>query len=155
MKLSLRVNGEPVAVTVEPRITLLEMLRSACQLTGTKDGCGVGECGACTVLLDDQPVSSCLVLAVETQGRHVTTIESHHDIRIERMRAAFLESSALQCGFCTPGMIIAASRISAGASAKGIRAALAGNVCRCTGYTKIVQAIQQASAGRGQRRRND
>jgi carbon-monoxide dehydrogenase small subunit len=102
-------------------------------------------------LLDDQLVPSCLVLAVEAQGRRVTTIESRSDERIERMRASFLESGAFQCGFCTPGMIIAASRIRAGASPAVIRAALAGNICRCTGYTKIVQAVQRAHERRKHR----
>ncbi|MEQ1692352.1 MAG: (2Fe-2S)-binding protein [Gemmatimonas sp.] len=144
MNVSLHVNDDLVSREIEPGTTLLEMLRSECQLTGTKDGCGVGECGACTVLLDDQLVTSCLILAVEVQGRRVTTIESRSDERIERMRAAFLEAGAFQCGFCTPGMIIAASRIRSGASPSAIRAALVGNVCRCTGYTKIVQAVQRA-----------
>ncbi|MBL0172138.1 MAG: (2Fe-2S)-binding protein [Gemmatimonadaceae bacterium] len=151
MKVSLQVNDELVSREIEPGTTLLEMLRSECQLTGTKDGCAVGECGACTVLLDDQLVPSCLVLAVEAQGRRVTTIESRSDERIERMRASFLESGAFQCGFCTPGMIIAASRIRAGASPSAIRAALAGNICRCTGYTKIVQAVQRAHERRKHR----
>jgi carbon-monoxide dehydrogenase small subunit len=151
VKVSLHVNDERVVREIEPGTTLLEMLRSECQLTGTKDGCGVGECGACTVLLDDQLVPSCLVLAVEAQGRRVTTIESRSDERIERMRASFLESGAFQCGFCTPGMIIAASRIRAGASPAVIRAALAGNICRCTGYTKIVQAVQRAHERRKHR----
>ena len=144
MNVSLQVNDELVSREIEPGTTLLELLRSECQLTGTKDGCGVGECGACTVLIDDQLVTSCLVLAVEVQGRRVTTIESRSDERIEGMRAAFLESGAFQCGFCTPGMIIAASRIRSGASPSAIRAALVGNVCRCTGYAKIVQAVQRA-----------
>jgi len=140
----LRVNGRPIEAKVAASTRLLELLRSELRLTGTKEGCDGGDCGACTVLLDDQPTLSCLLLAVELDGRSVTTIETDADDRIARLREAFLDESALQCGYCTPGMIMAASRIPAGADAETIRAALAGNVCRCTGYLAIVRAIQRA-----------
>lgn len=141
------LNGRPVTVEADPTTTAVDLIRYACGLTGTKDGCGVGECGACTVLVEGAPTLSCLMLAAELIGQHVTTIESMDDDRIGRMRDAFLAESALQCGFCTPGVILAASRIAAGASADEIRSALVGNVCRCTGYASIVRAVQRAHAG--------
>jgi carbon-monoxide dehydrogenase small subunit len=153
-KITLQLNGQPVTLELDPTTTLLDLLRSELRLTGTKDGCGVGECGACTVLVDDTPTLSCLLLAVEVNGRRVTTIECRDDARLERMRQAFLEESAFQCGFCTPGMIVAASRIRAGATPDAIRAALAGNLCRCTGYAKIVRAVQRAGKKRGGRSAN-
>jgi len=147
----LRVNGRPTEMKVAASTRLLELLRSELRLTGTKEGCDGADCGACTVLIDDQPTLACLVLAAELEGRSVTTIETDADERIARLREAFLDESALQCGYCTPGMIMAASRIPPGADAETIRAALAGNVCRCTGYLAIVRAVQRAHRrmGRG------
>jgi len=125
--------------------TLVELLRSSLLLTGTKVGCEVGECGACTVLLDGAPVLACLVLAAEVDGHDVTTIESTDDARIDALQRAFVEEAGLQCGFCTPGMILTARSISPRAGDDEIRAALAGNLCRCTGYTKIIDAIRRAA----------
>lgn len=141
---TVRLNGRSAHWSVTPATTLLEALRQH-GLTGAKEGCGVGECGACTVLVDGTPAVSCLVLAAEVEGARITTIEDTRDKRIARMREAFLAEGALQCGACTPGMIIAASRIRDGATPEAIREALVGNVCRCTGYASIVRAVQRAS----------
>ncbi len=151
LAITVDVNGGPVRVRVAAATTLVDLLRDRLALTGTKVGCGVGECGACTVLLDDVPVLACLVLAVEVDGRRITTIEDGRDARMERLRAAFIEEGALQCGFCTPGMIVAARALAADADDTAIRAGLAGNLCRCTGYAAIVRAVRRAR-GRGPRR---
>jgi len=147
------VNGREHALRVEARDTLAALLRDHLGLTGTKIGCGVGECGACTVLLDGVPVVACLVLAVEADGRRVTTIEDERDPRLEALRQAFVAEAALQCGFCTPGMILAARALPEGADDEAVRAGLAGNICRCTGYTAIVRAVARASTTRGRGRR--
>jgi aerobic-type carbon monoxide dehydrogenase small subunit (CoxS/CutS family) len=147
------VNGSAHRVRVDARDTLADLLRDRLGLTGTKIGCGVGECGACTVLLDDSPVVSCLVLAVETDGRRVTTIEDERDPRIEALRQAFVAEAALQCGFCTPGMILAARALPADADDDAVRAGLAGNICRCTGYTAIVRAVRTSTRHRARGRR--
>ena len=145
---SVTVNGHLHTARVPATTTLLDLLRGPLGLTGAKEACGVGECGACTVLVDGEPTLACLVLAAEAQDRTVVTIEHTRDVRIARLRRAFAEEAALQCGFCTPGMILAASRLPPGATAAEIRAALAGNICRCTGYTKIVRAVQRAGRRR-------
>jgi carbon-monoxide dehydrogenase small subunit len=142
--ISLTVNGTPQELRVPASTTLVELLRSHLQLTGTKVACDGGECGACTVLVDGRPVLSCLILAVEVDGRDVTTIESTSDQRVLGLQRAFVREAALQCGFCTPGIIMAASGLDSGADADEIRAALAGNICRCTGYSKIIRAVQRA-----------
>lgn len=139
----LRLNGRRVRWDVSATTTLLDALRQA-GLTGAKEGCGIGECGSCTVLVNSLPTVACLVLAAELSGASVTTIESKNDRRIEQLRKAFLDEGALQCGACTPGMIMAASRIPRGANDDDIRQALIGNVCRCTGYSSIVRAVQRA-----------
>jgi len=138
------VNGRRHESTVEAATTLVDFLRGDLGLTGTKVGCDGGECGACTVLLDGVPVPSCLVLAVETDGRAVTTIEHPDDPRLGALAGAFVAAAGLQCGFCTPGMIMAAHPLPADADDATIRAALAGNLCRCTGYVKIVAAVRRA-----------
>lgn len=146
---SVAVNGRVHRERVAASTTLLGFLRSRLGLTGTKEACNVGECGACTVLIDGVATVACLVLAAEVDGRSVTTIEDQKDAGLRRLRHAFADEAALQCGFCTPGMILAASRLPARASAATIRAGLAGNMCRCTGYTKIVRAVRRVGRGRG------
>jgi carbon-monoxide dehydrogenase small subunit len=141
----LKVNGEEREVIVEPRQTLLEILRNDLGLTGTKEGCGNGNCGTCTVLLEGKPVSSCLVLAVETEGQEITTIEGlAQNGKIHRIQQAFIEEGAIQCGFCSPGMILTVKALlDANPHPTEVQAkqAIAGNLCRCTGYDKIVRAI--------------
>lgn len=139
-----RINGQRTLWTVTAGTTLLDALRAQATQTGAKEGCGIGECGACMVLVNGTPTVSCLVLAVEMEGATLTTIESTNDRRIARMRDAFLAEEAFQCGACTPGMIVAATRISDNATPDEIRDALSGNICRCTGYASIVRAVQRA-----------
>ena len=148
VRVSVTVNGRAYTARVPAATTLLALLRSHLGLTGTKEGCGVGECGACTILLDGEAILACLVLAPEVDRRAVTTIEHDGDARLGRLRRAFADEAALQCGFCSPGMILAASRLPAGATTATIRAGLAGNICRCTGYTKIVRAVRRAGRRR-------
>lgn len=143
------VNKQPVEIAIEPHLTLLEVLRERLALMGAKEGCGTGECGACTVLLDGAPVPSCLVLAVEAEGCEVTTIEGlAADGELHPVQKAFIAHGGVQCGFCTPGMVLSAAALLARRprpTEDEIRAALAGNQCRCTGYDKIVRAVQAAA----------
>jgi carbon-monoxide dehydrogenase small subunit len=144
-----RINGEAVEFLCDPRQSLLEVLRDTLNLTGTKEGCNDGNCGACTVILDGVPVDSCLVLGVEAQGKEITTIEGVAGKNgLHPLQHAFLENAALQCGICTPGFIVAAKALldrEPNPSEQRIRHWLAGNLCRCTGYDKIVKAVQQAA----------
>ncbi len=144
------INGERVEFLCEPHQSLLECLRDVLGLTGTKEGCNDGNCGACSVLLDGRLVNSCLVLGVEIEGREVTTVEGLADWRgLHPIQQAFIEEDGLQCGFCTPGVLIAAKALldrEPQPSAERIRAWLAGNLCRCTGYDAIVRAVQLAAA---------
>jgi aerobic carbon-monoxide dehydrogenase small subunit len=148
-RIHLTVNGQPEVAEVPAGTTLLEFLRERLYLTGTKAGCETGECGACTVLLDGRPVTSCLVLAVEADGAGVETIEGEaHDGVLSALQRAFVEEGAIQCGFCTPGMIMAARGLLARnpqPSREEITDALAGNLCRCTGYEAIVAAVERAA----------
>ncbi len=148
--LSLTVNGEERSLDVEPRQTLLEVLRDELNLTGARRGCEENFCGACTVLLDGMAVHSCSVLAVQAGGRKVTTVEGlATDGRLHPIQEAFVEYGALQCGFCTPGMMLSALALLAEKpkpTEEQIRQSLVGNLCRCTGYVKIFQAIQAAAA---------
>lgn len=145
--LSLTVNGEPLDVAVAPHRTLLDALRHEMGLTGTKKGCDVGDCGACTVLVDGAPVNSCLMLAVEAEGRHVTTIEGLQPQPgcLHPLQDAFMRCGASQCGFCTPGILMMSKALldtNPNPTEAEIRFALAGNICRCTGYSKIIDAVQ-------------
>ncbi len=143
------VNGELVESAVEPNQTLLQFLREGLELTGTKHGCGLGDCGACTVILDGKPVNSCLVLAVQANGREVLTIEGlAENGNLHPIQQAFVDKGAIQCGFCTPGMILSAKALldeNPKPSEHEIRTAISGNLCRCTGYQKIVEAVQEAA----------
>lgn len=144
-----RVNGRKAEFLCEPRQSLLEILREPLRLTGTKDGCNNGNCGACNVILDGRLVNSCLVLAVEVRGRSVTTVEGLAGPEgLHRLQQKFLEHAALQCGVCTPGFLIAARAlldVNPRPSEHEVRRWLAGNLCRCTGYDKIVRAVLDAA----------
>lgn len=146
----LKVNGEEYAVAVEPDKTLLWLLREELSLTGTKEGCGAGECGACTVIFNGKAVNSCLVLAVEAEGAEVYIIEGEaRDGRLSELQKAFIEHNALQCGFCTPGMIMAARALlnqNPHPTEEEIREAIEGNLCRCTGYVPVIEAIKDVAA---------
>jgi aerobic-type carbon monoxide dehydrogenase small subunit (CoxS/CutS family) len=145
------LNGTTREVKAAPMKRLLDVLREECGLTGTKEGCGEGECGACTVIVDGMPVNSCLVPFAHVRGSVVTTIEGlkgRHPLQ-----ETFIVEGGAQCGICTPGMILAAAALPRNASRQDIRTGLAGNICRCTGYTAIYRAVEKASARRVSRRR--
>lgn len=150
--LSFSVNGEAAEVEVPPMARLLDVLREELRLTGSKEGCGEGECGACTVLIDGEAVNSCLVAVVQVAGREVTTVEgiAHQDGRLSAVQDAFVRLGGTQCGICTPGFIVMAHQLVAEAegplSRRQIREALSGNLCRCTGYQRIVDAVVEALA---------
>jgi carbon-monoxide dehydrogenase small subunit len=154
--LALNVNGDTHKLLVDPRRTLLEVLREDLRLTGAKNGCGIGGCGTCTVLLDGRPVRSCLTLAVEVAGREVQTIEALADSwpgnrpdQLHPIQDAFVDNHGIQCGFCSPGMILTAKALldeNPQPSDAEIREALSGQVCRCTGYAKIVDSVRDAAA---------
>ena len=147
--LSFTVNGEPVEVLVQPYVTLLDALREDLGLTGPKEGCGTGDCGACSIHLDGQLVASCLVLALQARGRSVTTIEGlARGGTLTPLQDAFVRRGVAQCGFCIPGVLMAAAALlaeNARPSEDDIRYAIAGNLCRCTGYTKMIEAISEAA----------
>ena len=150
--ITLNVNKEPVDVAVNPNRTLLDVLRDDLHLTGTKESCGGGVCGSCTVLVDGTPVRSCLTLAVSVDGKEITTIEGISEGgKLHPIQEAFVNHHAIQCGFCGPGMILTAYALlkeNPNPSEKEIRRAISGNVCRCTGYAKIVEAVKSL-AGEG------
>lgn len=147
--LHLRVNGESVEVAAPVHKTLLEVLREELRLTGTKHGCELGECGTCTVLVDGQPVLSCLALPVELEGRDIVTVEGMTSEGMAHpLQTAFAETGAAQCGYCTPGILLAAKSLldrNPTPSRRDIEEALAGNLCRCTGYIQILQAVELAA----------
>jgi len=153
--LTLEVNGETTAVSFDTYKTLLELLREDLGLTGTKHGCELGECGACAVLLDGQPVLSCLTLGIECAGRSVTTVEGLADAaRLHPLQEAFADLGGAQCGYCTPGILVTASALLERIpepSREQIREALSGVLCRCTGYQQIFESIEQAILRMGQR----
>ena len=149
MEVELLVNGKKEKIKTQPNVTLLHLLREELMLTGTKEGCGVGQCGACTVLLDGRAVNACLVLAADAQGKEVWTIEGlvQHG-ELHPLQKAFIECNAIQCGFCTPGMImvtVALLKKNLRPKLDEVKEAIKGNFCRCTGYRKILEAIQQAA----------
>jgi carbon-monoxide dehydrogenase small subunit len=150
------INGRRTEFLCEPRQTLLDVLRDVLDLTGTKEGCSNGNCGACTLLMNGRPVDSCLVLAVEADGAEIETIEGIAPAEgLHPIQQAFLEQAALQCGICTPGFIMSAKALlaeNASPSEEEIRFYLAGNLCRCTGYDKIVRAVRQAAEMRQEAR---
>lgn len=147
--ITLTVNGDPYQVAVEPWWTLLYTVREALDLTGSKEGCGTGDCGACSMIVDGRLVTSCIMLAVEADGSQVITIEGlARDGQLHPLQKAFVERGAVQCGYCIPGMVMAAKALldrNPSPSLEEVRLALAGNLCRCTGYTKIYEAVLAAA----------
>jgi len=143
------INGESHTLRVAPHRTLLELIREELKLTGAKEGCGLGECGACTVIMGGRAVNSCLVPAVEADGQEITTIEGLKEgDKLHPLQEAFVEHSGMQCGFCTSGMIMSAKSLldrNGTPSSGDIREGIAGNFCRCTGYTKVIESIQAAA----------
>lgn len=149
---SITVNGDEHTIVVKANATLADILRKDLQLTGTKKGCELGDCGSCTVLLDGRPVDSCLVLALEAEGRSVTTIEGvAENGQLDALQESFINHAAVQCGYCTPGMILSAKALltrNPHPSERQVREAIGGNLCRCTGYVHIVEAVLAAADGR-------
>jgi len=143
------VNDREYSIDVEPDMRLIDVLRNKLGLTGVKEGCGEGECGACTVLIDGDAVNSCLVMAVQARGKKIITIEGlEKNGELDPLQSAFIENGAVQCGYCTPGMIMSAKALlikNPKPSEEEIREAIAGNICRCTGYNNIVKAVKMAS----------
>ena len=150
-EITLIVNGESYSLAVEPNRTLLQVLREDLGLTGTKEGCGKGDCGSCTVLVDGKAVNSCLTLAVQLKGKSITTIEGLATADgLHPLQQAFIQYGAIQCGFCTPGMILSAKALldeNPHPTEEEVKRSLAGNLCRCTGYTKIVEAVMVVAKG--------
>ena len=148
-KITVTVNEEVEIVDVPSHMTLLQMLREKLALTGTKNGCAAGECGACTVMLNGEPVNSCMVLAVECNGAKIITVEGlAHDGQLDPVQAAIVEAGGVQCGFCTPGVLISARALlnrNPNPSDYDIRDALVGNLCRCTGYFRIIEGVKKAA----------
>ena len=144
--ITVNVNGAQERIDVQPNLTLLQMLREKLALTGTKNGCEAGECGACTVLVDGEPVNSCMMLAIEADGREVLTVEGlAPEGHLSPLQGAFVEHNAVQCGFCTPGMLMSAYALlkrNPTPTEEQIKQALVGNLCRCTGYVRIIRAIK-------------
>lgn len=142
------VNDRPYRVEVAPQTTLLQLIRDHLGLTGTKEGCGKGQCGACTVLMDGQPVNSCLILAVQAQGHQIVTIEGlEQDGELDPVQQAFIDEGAVQCGFCTPGLVLSARALLdrlPHPDEGQIKEAISGHLCRCTGYSAILRAIRRA-----------
>jgi carbon-monoxide dehydrogenase small subunit len=148
-RITLTVNRELQQVDVPSNLTLLGLLREKLALTGTKNGCSAGECGACTVLMNGEPVNSCMVLAAECDGAEIVTVEGlAHDGQLDPVQQGIIEAGGVQCGFCTPGILIIARALldrKPQPSEEEIREALVGNLCRCTGYTRVIQGIQEAA----------
>jgi len=144
-KIRFTINGEVKEMEVQPNKTLLKILREDLDLIGAKEGCGAGECGACTVLVDNEPVNSCLMLAVEADGKEILTIEGLSDgINLDPIQESFLKHNAIQCGYCTPGMVMSTKALlnrNPHPTEEDVKEALAGNLCRCTGYQRIINAV--------------
>ena len=154
--LTLRINSENFDVAVAPGAFLIDVIRETVGLTGTKKGCGIGDCGACTVLIDGKPTLSCITLALACAGKEITTIEGlSRGAQLHPVQQAFIDKGAVQCGFCTPGMVLSTTALlneNPSPSRDEIKIALAGNLCRCTGYAKIIEAVEHAGellAGEG------
>lgn len=149
VKVRFRVNARDVELDVDPMATLLDVLREQLGLTGTKKGCDVGDCGACTVLMDGKAILSCLTPVLQAAGKEIATVEGLADEgKLHPLQEAFIECGAVQCGFCTPGMLLSAKALldqNPGTTREAIRVAISGNLCRCTGYRKIIDAIMLAS----------
>lgn len=149
MRISLKVNNALVEKEVDPSTRLLDFLREALDLTGTKEGCGAGECGACTVLIDGKAVNSCLVLVGQCEGKEIITVEGlAKGETLDPLQDAFIKEGAVQCGYCTPGMLMSAKALlleKSNPTEEEIRKTISGNLCRCTGYVKIVKAVQTAA----------
>ena len=149
LKVIFSVNGKRISVETAPTTTLLDILRDGMGLTGTKEGCGKGECGACTVLMDGKPVTSCLVIAAQLEGRRIVTVEGLAGDRIGKaLQDAFVEAGAVQCGYCIPGFLMSARALleeNPDPTLRGIKEGLSGNICRCTGYVKIFDAVLLAA----------
>ncbi len=149
MNIRIELNGKKVDIDVSPQTSLVDILRDHLNINSVKKGCESGECGACTVLLDGIPVTSCIILAPQAEGHRITTLEGleHNPLMID-LREAFIENGAIQCGFCTPGMLIssyALLRDNPNPTAEEVKIGIEGNICRCTGYTKIIEAILDAT----------
>lgn len=149
MKLEFKVNGNNYSMEVEPNLRLVDILRDKLGLTGTKEGCGEGECGTCTVIMNNKAVHSCLVLASQANGKEIITVEGlEKNGKLDKLQEEFIKHGAIQCGFCTPGMLMSAKALlmeKSNPTVEDIKVAIAGNLCRCTGYNKIVEAIKAAA----------
>ena len=153
MLLEFTVNGQARSVAVDPETRLIDVLRDHLDLTGTKEGCGEGECGACTVIMDGETVNSCLVLALQARGKQILTVEGlAQDGVLDPLQQAFINEGAIQCGYCSPGMLLSSKALlmkNPHPSEPEVRTAIAGNLCRCTGYTKIVKAVLTVAQANG------
>ena len=150
MQIEFNVNGKEYTMDICPTMRLVDLLRDKLGLTGTKEGCGEGECGSCTVIMNNKAVNSCLVLAPQIRGQKILTIELEENRQMNRLQESFINNSAIQCGYCTPGMLMSAKALlmaNSNPSEKEIKIAISGNLCRCTGYNKIVNAIKEVADG--------
>lgn len=149
-KIVITVNGRQRSLTVKPNDLLINVIRKDLHLTGTKYGCGIGECGACTVLLDGKPILACLMLAVSANGKAITTIEGIGAEKLDPLQEAFIDQGAIQCGFCTPGMVVTSKALlneNPNPTEDEIKDYIRGNICRCTGYAGIIKAVHSCSCG--------
>ncbi len=154
-EINFTINSEKICMEVAPNKTLLEMIREDLDLTGAKEGCGAGECGACTVLVEGRPINACLMLAVEADGKEIITVEGlATDTELDELQQSFIDHAALQCGYCTPGMIMSGKALlmeNPTPTSEEVVDAISGNLCRCTGYKKIIEAIMQVSENNANR----